>query len=144
MHQGLGTCFFSAEPALNRSNSRAVSGVCKLSARSQSWTYTPVWAGAIAAAAAASKADTVILSVGTSSAEGNDRPDLGLGAEQDALVAAVVAAKPQRVVVVVRASGAVSMPWAGGPVLSTILLQLMPGQAAGTALAEIVFSASEP
>ena len=146
VHQGLGTCFYTPDASSNRSNARAVSGTCELGAArsSQSWSYTPAWRGPAAAAAAAAKADTVVLSVGTSSAEGNDRPDLGLGADQNALVAAVVAAKPTRVVVVVRCPGAVEMPWADDPSLSTILLQMMPGQAAGTALAEILFGVSEP
>eukprot|EP01051_Picozoa_sp_SAG22_P029771 SAG22_NODE_11203_length_496_cov_0.596977_1_plen_130_part_01 len=86
-----------------------------------------------------------MLSVAAQAAEGNDRVDLSLGPRQEALIAAVLAAAPGRVVVVVRAPGAVSMPWAANTTaLRAIVLQLMPGQAAGSALAAVLFGDTEP
>eukprot|EP01047_Picozoa_sp_COSAG01_P039197 COSAG01_NODE_3224_length_6388_cov_10.896009_8_plen_102_part_00 len=81
----------------------------------------------------------------TQSAEGQDRADLSLGVRQEALIAAVLRAAPGRVTVVVRAPGAVTMPWAANvTALPSILLQLMAGQASGSALAAILFGDTEP
>ena len=113
----------------------------------ETWSYTSGQGsdGAAAAARAAAAAEVTVLSVATQSAEGNDRADLSLGVRQEALIQAVLAAAPGRVVVVVRAPGAVTMPWAANiTALPAIMLQLMPGQAAGSALASILFGDIEP
>jgi beta-glucosidase len=116
--------------------------------QNETWSYTPAGQGeegAAAAARAAAAAEVVVLSVATQSAEGNDRKDLSLGTQQEALIEAVLAAAPGRVVVVVRAPGAVSMPWSANiTALPAILLQLMPGQATGGALASVLFGDTEP
>jgi len=90
---------------------------------------------------AARGAALAIVSVVTSSGEGYDRDSLSLGESQEALVAAVVAVCPQTVVVV-RAPGAVTMPWA--TFAAAILLQLLPGQEAGAALADVLFGDVDP
>ena len=80
------------------------------------------------ATAAAQGASICIVSVATSSGEGYDRPSLSLGASQEALIAAVTAVCPHTIVVV-RAPGAVLMPWAASA--AAIVLQLLPGQEVG-------------
>ena len=62
---------------------------------------------------AAQEADAVILVIGTNSdweTEGNDRADLGLPANQDELVDAVLA-ENKNTVVVINSGSPVSMPW---------------------------------
>ena len=115
--------------------------------QNETWSYTAGQGseGITAAARAAAAAEVTVLSVATQSAEGNDRADLSLGTHQETLIQAVLAAAPGRVVVVVRAPGAVSMPWAANVTAArAIMLQLMPGQAAGSALAAILFGDTEP
>ena len=79
------------------------------------------------AAAAAAAAEVSLVMVGIKSGEGADRETLGLGGNQDALVAAVCAKSP-RCVVVVSSPGAVLLPWASTPAVTAVLLAFMPGQ----------------
>jgi beta-glucosidase len=102
------------------------------------WNNTADPAGA---AAFAKTVDVAVVVVATSSHEGADRTNLSLPAEHDALVAAVAAANP-RTVVVVRCPGACVMPWVDA--VPAVLLQLLPGQEAGNALANILFGAVNP
>lgn len=88
----------------------------------------------------ARSADVAIVVVATSSSEGGDRKDLSLG-KWDAIAAAVTAAQPHTVVVV-RAPGAATMPWATQA--GAIVLQFMPGQEAGNALADVLFGVVNP
>ena len=78
----------------------------------------------------AKQSDVTVVSVATTSTEGFDRFDLSVGAMQDRLVTAV-AAVCQNVV-------AVSTPWAVLPSVKSIVLQLLPGQEAGNALASVL------
>ena len=80
-----------------------------------------------------------IVSVVTSSGEGYDRDSLSLGESQEALIRAVAAVCPHTVVVV-RAPGAVTTPWASS--VGAVVFQLLPGQAAGLALAGLSLSLS--
>eukprot|EP00051_Salpingoeca_urceolata_P011457 m.142055 g.142055 ORF g.142055 m.142055 type:complete len:718 (-) comp17130_c0_seq1:58-2211(-) len=90
----------------------------------------------------AKTADVVILNVAVASGEGYDRLDMSLGAQQDKLVAAVLAVSPpSHTVVVVRASGGVSMPWLDA-VEGALVFQLMPGEQAGNSLANLLFGDS--
>ncbi len=74
-------------------------------------------------------------------ASGGDRRSLRLHAEDEALIAATVAANPNTVVVVMGGS-AVVMPWADSV---PVLLQLWyPGQEGGHALADIVLGHETP
>ena len=155
-----GRCYHANQDTPTHPDPHALSARCPLSevraAASQSdrpwsqtnWSYTAAGqgsAGAAAAAKAAAQAEVVVLSVAVQSAEGSDRVDLSLGIQQEALIAAVLAAAPGRVVVAVRAPGAISMPWAANnTALPAILLQLMPGQAVGSALTAIIFGDAEP
>jgi beta-glucosidase len=93
------------------------------------------------AAQYAAAADLVVLSVGLSSSEGSDRPDLSLPAWQDAVVAAAAAAN-KKLVVVVRCPGACVMPWLTS--VPAVLYQLMPGQESGNALAAAIFGVVNP
>jgi beta-glucosidase len=98
-------------------------------------------AGAVAAAAAA---DVAVVLVGTTAeveSEGYDRPDLDLPGNQDELVRRVVAASP-RTVVVVNAGAPVLLPWLDD--VPTVLWGWLPGQEAGTALADVLTGVTEP
>ena len=66
-----------------------------------------------------------------------------MGLMQDRLVTEVAAACA-RVVVVVRCPGAVLMPWKALPSVKAILVQFLPGQTSGSALARLLFGAANP
>jgi len=93
------------------------------------------------AVAAAKAADVAVVFVATSSSEGSDRPNLSLGAAQDNLVNAVVAAQPNTVVVI-HGPGAVLMPWVDS--VPAILTAFMPGQESGNAIASVLFGDVNP
>ncbi|MDG4862312.1 glycoside hydrolase family 3 C-terminal domain-containing protein, partial [Streptomyces sp. T-3] len=96
------------------------------------------------AAAAARAADAAVVVVGTtegSESEGHDRTSLHLGAGQDELVSAVLAANPDTVVVV-NAGSPVTMPWRDRA--GAVLLLWFPGQEAGSGLADVLFGRAEP
>lgn len=97
-----------------------------------------------AAVEAAATADVAVVLVGTTAeveSEGYDRPDLDLPGNQDELVRRVAAANP-RTVVVVNAGAPVLLPWlADAP---TVLWGWLPGQEAGTALADVLTGVTEP
>jgi len=97
-----------------------------------------------AAAAAARAADVAVVVVGTThevESEGFDRADLALPGTQDELVRRVLAANP-RTVVVVNAGAPVVLPWyADVPV---VLWGWLPGQEAGTGLADVLTGVTEP
>lgn len=97
-----------------------------------------------AAVEAAAAADVAVVLVGTTAeveSEGYDRPDLDLPGNQDELVRRVVAANP-RTVVVVNAGAPVLLPWLDE--VPTVLWGWLPGQEAGTALADVLTGATEP
>jgi beta-D-xylosidase 4 len=101
--------------------------------------------GIPAAAAAAAAADVAVLFVGldqTSEAENFDRNGLGLPGAQDALIAAVVAANPRTVLVVV-GGGPVSAPLAYGAAAS-VLHAGYGGQAGGAAIVDALTGATSP
>ena len=88
--------------------------------------------------ALAKVADVAVVSVAVTSTEGFDRFNLGLGAQQDKLVASVAAAA-KKTVVVVRSPGAILMPWLDK--VDAVIVQFLPGQASGDALASTLFGA---
>ncbi|WP_454854616.1 glycoside hydrolase family 3 C-terminal domain-containing protein [Promicromonospora soli] len=93
---------------------------------------------------AAAAADVAIVLVGTTAeveSEGYDRPDLDLPGNQDELVRRVAAASP-RTVVVVNAGAPVLLPWLDD--VPTVLWGWLPGQEAGTALADVLTGVTEP
>ena len=87
-------------------------------------------------------AEAVVVVVATGSGEGSDRESLSLSAQDDALVASLVAALPGRVIVVVNGPGAVLMPWA--PLAGAIIFQWYPGQEMGNALADVLWGDVNP
>lgn len=96
------------------------------------------------AVTAAAAADVAVVIVGTTAeveSEGYDRPDLDLPGNQDELVRRVVAANP-RTVVVVNAGAPVLLPWLSD--VPTVLWGWLPGQEAGTALADVLTGVTEP
>jgi len=93
-------------------------------------------------------ADAAVVVVGlTSQDEGEglitigDRTSLALPRDQDGLAAAVAAANP-RTIVVLEGSGALLMPWLGQ--VSAVLMAWYPGEAGGTAIAEVLFGDVNP
>jgi len=98
-------------------------------------------AAAVGAAAAADVAVVVVGSAETTESEGFDRGTLRLPGRQDELVQRVAAASP-RTVVVVNAGMPVLMPWAGQ--VAAVLYAWLPGQAIGTALADVLLGRAEP
>ncbi len=89
-------------------------------------------------------ADAVVVVVGVNEdweSEGFDRDSMSLPGEQDELIARVASAHP-RVVVVVNAGSPVAMPWAGD--VAAILQLWLPGQEAGSALADVLFGDVNP
>ncbi|GAB2780179.1 beta-glucosidase family protein [Amycolatopsis magusensis] len=96
------------------------------------------------AAALAAGADVAVVVVATTpevETEGVDRTSLALPGRQDELVARVAAVNPNTVVVV-NAGSPVEMPWTDE--VAAVLLTWFPGQAGGTALADVVFGNEEP
>jgi beta-glucosidase len=99
----------------------------------------PLGDAAIAEAArVAAAADRAVLFVGRSGewdTEGSDLLDIRLPGRQDALIAAVLAANPNTVVVM-QTGGPVEMPWIGQA--RAVLQGWYPGQEAGNALADVL------
>lgn len=92
-------------------------------------------------AAAADRAVVFVGRTGEWDTEGWDLPDIALPGRQDALVAAVLAANPNTVVVL-QTGGPVEMPWlADAP---AVLQAWYPGQEAGNAIADVLFGDVEP
>ena len=93
---------------------------------------------------AANQVDTVILFAGLPpiyESEGFDRDTLQLPPQHERLIAAVCEANPNTVVVLNNGS-AVSMPWVSLP--KAVLEAYLPGQAGGTAIADLLFGAANP
>ncbi|HTW05310.1 MAG TPA: glycoside hydrolase family 3 C-terminal domain-containing protein [Streptosporangiaceae bacterium] len=93
---------------------------------------------------AAGLADAAIVVVGTApmtESEGFDRSTLALPGRQDELVRRVAAAN-RRTVVVINAGMPVLMPWADQ--VAAVIYAWLPGQAMGTALADVLLGRAEP
>ena len=96
------------------------------------------------AAAAAAGAELAIVIVGTDDdweTEGEDRTSLALPGDQDELVAAVVAANPNTVVVL-NTGSPVMMPWLDA--VPAVVQLWFPGQEIGDALADVLTGDAEP
>jgi beta-glucosidase len=96
------------------------------------------------AVAAARAAEVAVVVVGSNSqweTEGEDRGDLRLVGEQDALVAAVAAVNP-RTVVVVNNGGPVAMPWVDD--VAAVLDVWYPGEEGAAALADVLTGVADP
>ena len=105
-------------------------------------TPTTVNAGIASAVAAARMASTAVVVVADDTeSEATDRPSLALPSAQDLLISAVAAANPHTVVVV-QAGAPITMSWLGQ--VASVLDTWYPGQTDGTALASLLFGASNP
>ena len=96
------------------------------------------------AAAAATGVDVAIVIVGTDDdweTEGEDRTGLALPGHQDDLVAAVVAANPNTIVVL-NTGSPVTMPWLDD--VPAVLQMWFPGQEIGDALVDVLTGVAEP
>jgi len=87
-----------------------------------------------AAADLARHADIALVFVETHESEGDDRDNLSLPDNQDALISAVAAANPHTIVLL-NTGGAVLMPWVDQ--VSGIIQAWYPGQEEGNALAKL-------
>jgi beta-glucosidase len=93
------------------------------------------------ATAAARGADAVIVMAGTISEEGRDRPSIALGAEQDAMIAALAAANP-RTAVVLKDNASTLLPWIDR--VPAVLEAWFPGQEDGDIVARLLFGLATP
>ncbi|MDR7102289.1 glycoside hydrolase family 3 C-terminal domain-containing protein [Croceicoccus sp. BE223] len=93
------------------------------------------------AAAAAGKADIVIVFANQWSGEGFDHADLTLPEGQDALIAAVAGANPNTVVVL-QTGGPVAMPWLDRT--AAVIQAWYPGIRGGQAIASVLFGETNP
>jgi beta-glucosidase len=93
------------------------------------------------AAEAARKSDVAVVFVTNKDTEGIDRPDLSLPRHQDALVQAVAAANPRRVVVL-NAGSPVTMPWLDD--VAGVLKMWYRGEEAANAAASVLFGDTNP
>ena len=93
------------------------------------------------AVAAARAADVAVVFVGHQVGEGWDRRSLRLPSDQDELIAAVAAANPRTVVVLVT-GGAVAMPWLDR--VAAVLEVWLPGDGFGTAVAALLYGDADP
>jgi len=115
---------------------------CGMGQCDQDRCTTRVTASDIAASVAlAQSSDVVIVNVAVTSTEGYDRYNLSLSGSQDELVSQVADANPNTIVVV-RCPGAILMPWASK--VKAIIVQFLPGQASGEALASVLFGDVNP
>jgi len=94
-----------------------------------------------AAANLAASSSVAIVFVSDWESEGMDRVDLNFPNGQDALVAAVVAANPNTIVVLEN-GGAHVMPWLGS--VNAVLEAWYPGQFGGPAIADLLFGKVSP
>jgi beta-glucosidase len=94
-----------------------------------------------AAASAASSADVAIVFVRTEESEGDDRPDLKLPNNQDALIEAVAAAN-KKTIVVLDTGGPVLMPWIDS--VAGVMEAWYSGQEDGNAIAAILYGDVNP
>ncbi|MEA3177101.1 MAG: beta-glucosidase [Gammaproteobacteria bacterium] len=93
------------------------------------------------AAALAAKSDIAIVFVTRHEMEGYDIPNLQLPNGQDQLVDAVAAANPHTIVVL-ETGNPVAMPWLDK--VAAVVAAWYPGQDGGTAIAQLLFGASNP
>ena len=97
------------------------------------------------AVALAKKSDVAVVFVGYSpelESEDFDRASMDLPAGQDELIAAVAAANPKTVVVVVAGAPVTMTKWIGR--VPAALMQFYGGQEAGHAIADVLFGAASP
>ena len=94
-----------------------------------------------AAAQLAASADVVVVFAQQWTGESVDAPSLALPDQQDALIAAVLAANP-RAVVVLETGGPVTMPWLAQA--GAVLEAWYPGTLGGEAIARVLFGEVNP
>lgn len=136
-----GTCWLHTSMGVKRSTKGLVSGTCgKAPAPPSGVTYDD-GSSLTSAAAAAAAANVAVVFVSTSSSEGSDRKSLSFDGNADALVAAVVQAQPNTIVVGIQ-PGAVLMPWSEQ--VAGIVLVGMPGLEFGHGLADVLFGDVNP
>jgi beta-glucosidase len=90
---------------------------------------------------AAKKAEVAIVFATQWMTEGLDQPDLSLPYSQDALIAAVIAANPNTIVVL-ETGGPVLMPWLEGS--AAVLEAWYPGARGGEAIAAVLYGDVNP
>lgn len=94
-----------------------------------------------AAVDAAKRADVAVIVAATTSGEAQDRANLQLDDEADALIGEV-SQNSVSTVVLIQAPGAVLMPWRHS--INSILTMFLGGQETGSAWADVVFGDHAP
>ena len=106
------------------------------------WSDAATTARSIGQAVAQAKAsDVAVVFASAPESEAMDRPTLGLGGGQDALISAVARANPNTVVVL-NTGSAVTMPWLDS--VRGVLEAWYPGQEDGNAIAAVLFGDVNP
>ena len=131
----------AAAPGVQASRRR--SGPARRPARhgARQWTTTTCWRRRSRQLAPADVAIVVVGSAELTESEGFDRSTLALPGRQDELVSKVTAVN-SNTIVVVNSGTPVLMPWAAQA--AAVLFAWLPGQAFGTALADVLLGRSEP
>lgn len=93
------------------------------------------------AAALAARSDVAIVFVSKYEAEGFDSPDLSLPGNQDAIVAATVAANPNTIVVL-QTGNPIAMPWRDK--VKALVAAWYPGQEGAAAIADVLTGKVNP
>jgi beta-glucosidase len=93
------------------------------------------------AAQLAQQSDAAIVFVGARTTEGEDRANLSLPGDLDALISAVAAANP-RTIVVLNVGSAALMPWLTN--VAAVLEAWYPGQENGNSIASVLFGDVNP
>lgn len=142
-----GTCWFKPSSAGKKHTDGLVSGVLvqdpsdKPICKNNQCVYYVDGSNQTRAAEVAAMVDVALVFVATSSSEGSDRANLDLGNGQDALID-IVAGRANRTVVVATVPGAILTPWRND--VESILVNFMPGQELGNAVASVLFGDVNP
>ena len=138
---GTSRCWIKHSTYGHQASPGVVAGICPPFPTGPSVNVTYAGTDPTTAGAAAAAADVAVVVVAALAAEGEDRPNLSLPLEADALISAVIAANP-RTIVALRCPGPCLMPWLSR--VPAVLLVGYQGQEGGNALADLIFGAVNP
>jgi len=132
------TCWFHNDIGDRRNHSGYTSGSCGTSSDNVTYADGSDVGKAVDVAKAA---DVAVVFMSTSSSEGSDRGSLAFPGDQEKVVAAVIAAQPNTIVICFH-PGAVLMPWAKDA--AAVINMFMPGLEVGHSVADILWGDVNP